>query len=102
MASSYRVKDRQIMVVNRAMGKLNMTITVTENDVNAEKKFLPRAYTVQYWNASTGDLQRTESIQNRWTRVGELDLPSLVSVQASSGTGLSVKTMTISNHQLPK
>jgi hypothetical protein len=100
MASSYRVKDRQIMVVNRAMGKLNMTITVLENDVNAEKKFLPRSYTVQYWHASSGELQRTESIQNRWTRVGDFDLPTLLTVQTSSSTGLGVKTMTISKHQL--
>src|SRR5262249_39052552 len=63
-ASSYRVKDRQIMVVNRALGKTNMTITVLDNDLNADKKFLPRSYTVQYWNGKTGELQRTEAIQN--------------------------------------
>jgi Protein of unknown function (DUF3386) len=100
MASSYRVKERQIMVVNRAMGKVNMTITVIDNDLNAEKKFLPRSYTVQYWNAATGDLQRTESIQNRWTRLGNLDLPTLVTVQTSSAAGLSVKTMSLSQHRL--
>lgn len=102
MASSYRVKDRQIMVVNRAMGKVNMTITILENELNADKKFLPRSYTVQYWNASSGELQRTESIQNRWTRVGELDLPTMLTVQTSSSTGLGVKTMTITKHQLSK
>jgi len=102
MASSYRVKDRQIMVVNRAMGKLNMTITVLDNDLNAEKKFLPRSYTVQYWTAPAGELQRTESIQNRWTRVGEWDLPTLLTVQTSSGAGLGVKTMTLSEHLLMK
>ena len=100
-ASSYRVKDRQIMVVNRSMGKLNMTITVLDNDLNAEKKFLPRSYTVQYWDASSGNLQRTESIQNRWARVGSWDLPTLLTVQTSSSAGLGVKTMTLSKHRLP-
>lgn len=100
MASSYRVKDRQIMVVNRAMGKVNMTITVLDNDLNPDKKYLPRSYTVQYWNAANGELQRTESIQNRWTRQGNWDLPTLLTVQTSSASGLSVKTMSLSQHKL--
>jgi hypothetical protein len=101
-ASSYRVKDRQIMVVNRSLGKLNMTITVLDNDVNADKKFLPRSYTVQYWNSPSGELDRTETIQNRWTRLGAWDLPTLLTVQTSSAAGLSVKTMTLSGHRLLK
>jgi hypothetical protein len=99
-ASSYRVKDQQIMVVNRSLGKTNMTITVLDNDQNAEKKFLPRSYTVQYWDAVSGNLQRTETIQNRWTRLGSWDLPTLLTVLTSSGTGQSVKTMTLSQHRL--
>jgi hypothetical protein len=35
-ASSYRVKDNQIFVVNRHVGKQNMTITVLDNDRNTE------------------------------------------------------------------
>lgn len=99
-ASSYRVKDRQIMVVNRSLGKVNMTITVLDNDLNADKKFLPRSYTVQYWDASSGNLQHTETIQNRWTRQGDWDLPTLLTVQTSSAAGLGVKTMTLSQHRL--
>jgi len=99
-ASSYRVKDEQIMVVNRAMGKVNMTITVLENDLNADKKFLPRSYSVQYWHTKSGELQRTETVQNRWARVGAWDLPTQLSVLMSSQAGFGVKTMTLSNHQL--
>lgn len=101
-ASSYRVKDRQLMTVNRAMGKINFTITIIDNDLNAEKKFLPRSYTVHYWNAKTGELQRCETIQNRWTRVGSWDLPSQLTVATSSATGQSVKSVTLSRHQLLK
>jgi Protein of unknown function (DUF3386) len=100
MASSYRVKDRQIMVVNRAMGKTNMTITILENDLNADKKFLPRSYTVQYWDALTGALVRTEAIQNRWTRIAAWDLPTQLTVMTASASGLSLKTMTLSAHKL--
>jgi hypothetical protein len=101
MASSYRVKDRQIMVVNRAMGKVNFTITVIDNELNADKKYLPRSYTVQYWSGTTGDLLRTEMVQNRWQRFDSWDLPTLISVQTSSSAGLSVKTMALSKFNVP-
>src|SRR5262249_1055003 len=39
--SSYRVRDRQIIVVNREVPDAHFTITVLENQVNEEKKFLP-------------------------------------------------------------
>ena len=59
MASSYRIKDRQIMVVNRRMGKQNMTITVLDNETNPEGQFLPHSYVVHYWDAATGKLNRS-------------------------------------------
>lgn len=101
-ASSYRAKDDQLLVVNRSFGKQNMTITVTENSKNAEGKFLPHAYTVHYWDASSGKLQRVETIQNRWTRVGSLDLPTFLSVTTASGEGLSVRTLELTGHALLK
>ena len=101
-ASSYRIKDRQIMVVNRALSKTNMTITVLDNDLNADKKILPRSYTVHYWNAANGNLQRTETNQTRWTRVDAWDLPTQLTVITSSSAGQGVKTMTLSQHRLLK
>jgi len=99
-ASSYRVKDRQIMTVNRQLGKSNMTITVLDNDKNADGRFLPRSYTVQYWDAATGELQRTETVQNRWTRLGAWDLPAALTSVASGPAGQSVKALTLSQHRL--
>ena len=99
-ASSYRVKDQQIMVVNRNMGKTNMTITVLDNDRNADKKYLPRTYTVHYWDAASGKLESAETFQNRWTRVGTWDLPTPLTVQKKASLGQSVKAMTLSQHRL--
>ena len=65
MGSSYRVKDRQITVVNRRMGKQNMTITVLDSDKNPEGRFLPHSYVVNYWDAATGKLNRVETFQER-------------------------------------
>jgi hypothetical protein len=101
-ASSYRVLDDRITVVNRQLGRQNMTITVLDDAKNAEGKQLPRSYTVQYWNADDGTLERTESISNRWTRVGRYDLPASIIVTAATKAGLSVRSIQFSNHQLAK
>jgi hypothetical protein len=99
-ASSYRVKDKQVMVVNRNMGRQNMTITVLDNDRNVEGKFLPRSYTVQFWDATTGELRRTDTIQDRWRRVGSWDLPISHIVNSATETGLSVRSLILSKHEL--
>jgi hypothetical protein len=99
-ASSYRVKDRQITVVNRHLGKETMTITVLDNDVNKEGKFLPRSYQTQFWDAATGQLLRTETVQTRWKRVDAWDLPSFHQVTSSSSGGVVVKTFTLSDHSM--
>jgi hypothetical protein len=99
-ASSYRVKDGQIAVVNRNIGKRNMTITVLDNDKNKDGKFLPRSYTVQYWDAATGALRSTEAIVDRWLRVGAWDLPATHTVTTASASGLSVRSFTLTRHEL--
>jgi hypothetical protein len=99
-ATSYRVKDRQIKCVNRFLDGKNMTITVLDNQVNAEGQFLPRSYSVQYWDDPSDKLERTESVQELWTRVGKWDLPAEHTVTTSSDGGFSVRSMRLSNHQL--
>jgi hypothetical protein len=99
-ASSYRIKDKQIFVVNRHIGDENMTITVLDNDRNAEGRFLPRSYTVQYWDAGTGDLKRTDTVQDRWQRVDRWDLPAKRTATQATKAGLSVRSFTLTNHVL--
>ncbi len=93
MASSYRIKDHQIFVVNRRMGHRNMTITILENGRNPEGDFLPHSYVVQYWDADTGKLKSTETIQENWQRVGSWDLPTSHSVMTASDDGLSLRSV---------
>ncbi|MFO0950192.1 MAG: DUF3386 family protein [Isosphaeraceae bacterium] len=97
-ASSYRVRDGEITVVNRHIGTQNMSITVLDNTPNAEGKSLPHSYLVQYWDAKTGRLNRVETFQQRWTRVGKLDLPTSHLVTAAGDSGLSVRSLTLSGH----
>ncbi len=100
MGSSYRIKDGQIAVVNRRMGKQNMTITVLESDKNAEGRFLPHSYIVHYWDATSGKLNRVETFQERARRVGAWDLPVSRSIITASDTGLSVKVVELTDHVL--
>jgi hypothetical protein len=99
-ASSYRIKDGQLKTVNRNLDKENMTITVLENEKTPEGKFLPRFYTVQYWNAGDGQLLRTETFENRWVRKGTMDLPSTNNLITSSASGISVRGFRLSDHEL--
>jgi hypothetical protein len=101
-ASSYRIKDKQIFVVNRHVGKENMTITVLDNDRNTEGLFLPRSYTVQYWDAASGDLKRSETVQERWQRLGTWDLPARHTATQATATGLSVRSFALTKHELLK
>jgi uncharacterized GH25 family protein len=99
MHSSYRIKDRQIMVVNRAMKESRFSITMQENIKNAEGKFLPANYVVHYWDAHSGQLQRTEAHTQTWTRVDIFDLPVFARV-ITADKELTVRSLTLSNHKL--
>jgi hypothetical protein len=101
-ATSYRVKDKQLTTVNRVLDGQNMTITVLDNDRNAEGKFLPRSYTVQYWDEQTGQPARTETVQDRWTRAGDFDLPERHTVTTASADGFSVRSFRLSKHRLTR
>lgn len=98
-ATSYRVKDKQITTVNRVLDGQNMTITVLENDRNAEGKFLPRTYVVHYWDEASGNPIRSETVQDRWVRVGNWDLPAQHTVTDASTDGFSVRSFRLSKHQ---
>jgi hypothetical protein len=101
-ASSYRIKDDQIMVVNRQAGPQNFTITVLDNERTPEGKFLPHDYLVQYWDGASGKLDRVETFQDAWTRVGEWDLPTRHTMTTTSSSGLSVRSVSFSEHQAAK
>jgi hypothetical protein len=100
MASSYRVKDRQISVVNRHMGKNNFTITTLDNERTPAGTFLPRNYVVQYWDDATGDLRRVETFEDHWTRVGAFDLPASHTVTSAENGGFTVRSLRLSSHVL--
>jgi uncharacterized protein DUF3386/uncharacterized protein DUF4198 len=104
--SSYRIRDRQIVVVNRHMKNQRFTITVLENRTNKEGKFLPISYAVNYWDTKTGELTKSVVNHQKWTRVGTFDLPVRALVLTSNSQGAdsrsaqAANSLTLSSHKL--
>ena len=84
--SSYRIRDRQVIVVNRQVPGARFTITVMENRTTKEKRFLPTCYVVNTWDAKTDALTSSETHHQTWQRVGAFDLPKeTLAVKATAG-----------------
>ncbi|HMP15535.1 MAG TPA: DUF3386 family protein [Gemmatales bacterium] len=77
--SSYRIRDNQIMVVNRLQDGARFSITVQANIQNEEGKYLPSAYSVHYWDKD-GTLEKAEAHTQTWKRQQGYDLPHIIRV----------------------
>ncbi len=99
--SSYRIRDRQVIVVNREMKDIRFTITVMENEVNQEGKFLPACFVVNTWDTKTNALTSSETHHQTWKRLGAFDLPeSLLVVKATADGKQEARSLKLSNIQL--
>ena len=100
--SSYRIRDKQVIEVNRRMGDLRFTITVMENRQNAEKKYLPSNYVVNYWDVKTGALKKSVTHYNTFTRIGKFDLPLSALIVTAEDGKQAARSIKLSGHALNK
>lgn len=104
MNSTYRIRDKQILVVNRDMAGGRFTINVLENLTNEEGKFIPTSWTVSYWDVKSGQLKRSITNRVSWKRIGKYDLPTNAKVVTAqpeeNGVGLTTSTLELSNIKL--
>ncbi len=98
--SSYRIRDRQVIVVNRTTKDSRFTITVLENLLNDDKQYLPVSYVVNYWDLKGEVLKRSEAHHDSWKRVGKFDLPTELLVLTATPTGQEARSIKLSNHHL--
>jgi uncharacterized GH25 family protein len=108
--SSYRVRGKEIVVVNRTMKDRRFTITVLESMTNKEGKFLTTSFVVDYWNLETNDLVRSDAVSQTWQRVGAFDLPGTTRAITARGKSFAGdvakedaftgKSLTLTNHKL--
>lgn len=100
MGSSFRIKDRQMVEVNRGMKDSRFTITVLENQWNADKKYLPISYVVNTWDAKSNAIKSSMSFHHTWTRMGDYDLPATLLTVTATPKGLESNLFTFSNIRL--
>jgi hypothetical protein len=100
--SSYRIRDRQIIVVNRQMPQqgVRFTITVLENRLNDEKQYLPVSFVVNSWDLKGNTLTRSEAHYQTWQRVGNFDLPQAITVVTATGDKQEARSLKLSNFKL--
>ena len=103
--SIFRIKDNKIVQIERTTDDQRFTISVLEYSKNAEGKYLPVSYTVNYWDLKSGDLVKSEASRQTWTRLGGFDLPaSTIVITASKAQDTtkmpSAASMTLSKHMV--
>jgi hypothetical protein len=100
--SVYRIKDRVVTEVNRQAGPMRFTISVLENEWNAEGKYLPRVVTLSNWVRSTGELKSSTAVTNTWQRIGSYDIPKTI-LEVTTGKDLrQVRQLDLSDVELLK
>lgn len=98
--SSYRIRDHQVIEVNRRMKDTRFTITVLENRLTPEKKYLPASYVVNSWDLKTDVLKSSVTHHNTWQRVGKYDLPLLATVLTATAGKQETRTIKLTGCKL--
>jgi hypothetical protein len=98
--SGYRIRDRQLMVVQRRMRDSRFTITMLENRRTADGKFLPVSYVVNTWDLAGGRLKGSEAFHQTWQQVGPFELPAGLLVVSSADGKQQARGLTLSNVRL--
>ena len=99
--SSYRVRNGKVVDVTRTIGGERFTISVLETTPVENNKYLPRHFTVTYFDAKTGTLKRTESFSDTHTKVGNLWFPSERRIIRAENGVISARVIEISNFKTP-
>ena len=75
MKSSYRIKHNQVVEVDRTMADDHFVITLLETMPTANGKFLPRNFVVNYFDAKTGIIKRSEAFTDEYQKIEGVWLP---------------------------
>lgn len=73
--SSYRIRDNQILEINRQMGDTRLVITVLENQFTPKGRHLPRHFMVTLFDLETGALKSASAYTDEYVEVAGNYLP---------------------------
>ncbi len=75
LKSCYRVKNKQVVQVNRTMGGEFFTINILETTPTADGKFLPRQFSVTYFDDKTKLMKRTQFFSDSYENMNGVWMP---------------------------
>jgi hypothetical protein len=101
MGSHYRIRDSVVREVNRKTPEGKFTISVFQVHRNAEGKYLPGVYSVNFWNAD-GTLRSSTTVRETWIRVGSFDLPQTHHAVIAAASRHENVLLEFANHRLLK
>lgn len=102
MKSSYRIKNNQVVEVDRTMADDHFVITVLETTPTAKGKFLPRTFVVNYFDAKTGALKRSEMFTDEYQKVEEVWIPASRRIIVAQNGEITTRLLIFQNIVLRK
>lgn len=102
MQSSYRIKNNQVVEVDRTMADDHFVINVLETTPTADGKFLPRNFIVNYFDAKTGAVKRSESFTDEYQKIDGVWVPATRRIIVAHAGKLTARLLTFQNVALHK
>lgn len=101
MKRNGRLQGNVLTEVHRFNGKTRFVISVADVVRNAERKHLPKNFSVTTWDAASGQIKTSRQVYNEWSRVGHLDLPAklLAAINKDDGSR-RVEQVELFEHEL--
>jgi hypothetical protein len=97
MESSYRIKNNQVVEVDRTIEGEHFVITVLETTPTEGGKFLPRHFTVTYFDAKTGAVKRNDAYSDEYRKAGSVWVPASRRIVRAEGNRVTARIFTFLN-----
>jgi hypothetical protein len=98
--SCYRVKNAKVTQVNRTMEGMFFTINVLEITPTENGHFLPRQFTVTYFDEKTKAMKKSQSFSDEYENVNGAWLPKSRRIITSENGNSTVKSLEFKNFKL--
>jgi Protein of unknown function (DUF3386) len=98
--SCYRVKNAKVSQVNRTIEGLFFTINVLEITPTENGHFLPRQFTVTYFDEKTKAVKKSQSFSDEYENVNGAWLPKSRRIITSENGNSTVRIMEFSNFKM--
>ena len=99
--STYRIRGDRLMQINRSAGpRMRFTIDMLGYAKTDRGKYLPRLYSVSYFDSDSGALLRQDTIIDVYSKVGGFYLPTRRRLLKVEKGATVLHVLTLSNHKL--